>query len=60
MAKHRAAKRTTKKRSTPRRRAACLVCTVCGGRMPAGKLTAGKYVKHVQKFHLAKLYGKAC
>ena len=56
MAKHRATKRTTKKRGTKRKRFCKTVCTICGGAYPAGVMTAKKYVAHVKKFHTSKVY----
>lgn len=42
--------------STRRRRACKTVCTVCGNAYPTGKMTPGKYVSHVAKWHTAKVY----
>jgi hypothetical protein len=56
MAKHRAAKKTTKKRGTKRKRFCKTACTICGNAYPKGPMNAKKYIAHVKKHHTSKIY----
>lgn len=54
--RHRAPKKHKQRYSHRRRRACKTVCTVCGNVYPSGKMTPQKYVRHVAKWHTAKVY----